>query len=51
MGTARAAEFEPSSILQPTMPQLIKPRDADGQSLGGRHGVQVALVEGLEDIG
>lgn len=51
MRTTRAAEFEVGSILQPTVTQLIKSCDADGQSLGGGHGIELALIEGLEDIG
>jgi hypothetical protein len=33
------------------MTQLVKSCDADGQSLGGCYGVQLALVEALEDLG
>jgi len=42
--------LEGTVVLQPLMTQLVKTSQAEVEPLGGRAGIQVAVVEGGQDF-
>jgi hypothetical protein len=47
---ARRAQLESGFVPEPLVSELIEPSAADGQSLGGGLGIDLALVKPFEDV-